>query len=269
MTSDDIYVSKIKQIAINNKYTKWYIAICSNAKNRLTKQNKFSARKEAKEKFGYIEGHHIFPRCICNQDEERDFNNYAFITAKEHFICHVLLSKMFVGELKFKMTCAMFNMTQSTKNHKRYSSNTYEMVKRHHALEKSKMYSWTKIRKRKEPSDKEIIAMKNNGERLVSFNKNIDTEERLKINKKISNSMSGRVLHSSSLQNLRTENATRIRSELATERGLKRQWKNGFKVEYNNVCYPCLKYAAEHLGLHIDTIRKYARNNIKGFIKIE
>ena len=78
------YINQITKNCLPNKYTKWYINICKNAKTRLISLNKIDAKQEANDLFGYVEGHHIWPQCLCNESEKKDFDNYAFLTGREH-----------------------------------------------------------------------------------------------------------------------------------------------------------------------------------------
>lgn len=61
----------------DTKYTKIYFAIINAAKGRL--------------RVGYTETHHIIPKCLGGSD---DPSNLVKLTAKEHFVCHHLLTKM-------------------------------------------------------------------------------------------------------------------------------------------------------------------------------
>lgn len=83
-------------MCLDNKYTKYYSRICSSAEPR-------GNRKSASANFGYVEGHHIIPRCICNSEQENDSKNIVFLTFREHILCHLLLCKMFTGSSKYKM----------------------------------------------------------------------------------------------------------------------------------------------------------------------
>jgi hypothetical protein len=87
---------KIENFTINNKYTKWYLKIIENAQNRA------STKKEAKELLGYVEGHHIIPRSIHKNKD------IVYLTPREHFICHLLLTKMVISsDHKQKMYFAL------------------------------------------------------------------------------------------------------------------------------------------------------------------
>ena len=77
---------------LQNKYTKWYFNIISKAQNRDT--------------LGYVEKHHIIPKSLGGNNEQ---TNLVKLTAREHFVCHWLLTKMVIekstnikGELKFQ-----------------------------------------------------------------------------------------------------------------------------------------------------------------------
>lgn len=64
-----------------------------------------TSRKEAKSLLGDVEGHHIYPKSIIKN------NKLVFLSIKEHFICHWLLTKMLTGEEQKKMFGAMSYMT--------------------------------------------------------------------------------------------------------------------------------------------------------------
>jgi len=103
-----IYISQIQNIAIFNKYTKIYINICSKAIFRGTN------KKIVKSTLGYIESHHIIPKSF-GLVHPKIKENQVFLTAKEHFICHHLLTKMFEGKIKAKMFSALLH-NQEIKN---------------------------------------------------------------------------------------------------------------------------------------------------------
>jgi hypothetical protein len=111
-------------IFIDNKYTKWYYNIILNAKSRnlLTK-------KDAKNALGYSECHHIIPRSLNGSDA---FENKVYLTAREHLICHLLLTKMVTGIGKSKMYFALWAMCMFSVTHKRklISSKKYEQIKK-------------------------------------------------------------------------------------------------------------------------------------------
>lgn len=87
-----------------NKYSKWYDQIITNAK----KKNLPVTRRGTKKTLYYTEVHHIIPRCFGGDNSDQ---NLVRFSAREHFICHWLLTKMTTGEDKAKMITAFIMMT--------------------------------------------------------------------------------------------------------------------------------------------------------------
>jgi hypothetical protein len=89
-------------------------------------------RKAVKRQFvrsGYFETHHIIPRSLDGDDNS---SNLVQLTYREHFLAHWLLTKLFVGIAKRKMTFAFFCMGMPGKNNRRIiASWQFEIIKRH------------------------------------------------------------------------------------------------------------------------------------------
>lgn len=93
---------------VNNKYTRWYFSIINRAKKRNLPISKRQVKKIYKS-FGYTEVHHIIPKSLGGGNSE---NNLIRFLAKEHYICHLLLTKMVTdSSLKQKMITAYIMMT--------------------------------------------------------------------------------------------------------------------------------------------------------------
>lgn len=91
-----------------NKYTKWYFSIIDKAKKRNLSLSKNQVQKIQKT-FGYTEVHHIIPRSIGGSNHK---NNLIRLLAKEHYICHLLLTKMAADSVtKKKMVTAYIIMS--------------------------------------------------------------------------------------------------------------------------------------------------------------
>ena len=103
---------------IINKYNKWYFNIIANAQkqNRIYNSLKY-------------EKHHIQPRSLSGSNE--DFN-IVYLTFREHYICHLLLTRFTVGKAKSKMCFALhtFFHFHFHRPKFKYSSYLYEAHKR-------------------------------------------------------------------------------------------------------------------------------------------
>jgi len=86
---------------LKNKYYDWYYRIVERAKTR--------------ELESYTEKHHILPRSLGGSNEPE---NIVSLTAREHFVCHILLTKMTENENRSKMICAVQRFINRNKKQK-------------------------------------------------------------------------------------------------------------------------------------------------------
>lgn len=77
-------------------YSTIYFSLINRAKSRLLT--------------GYGENHHIIPKCLGGDDSP---NNLVKLTAREHFIAHLLLVKLYPTNLKLVKAVAMMCMGQT------------------------------------------------------------------------------------------------------------------------------------------------------------
>ena len=91
---------------------------------------------------GYVETHHILPKSLGGSNDK---NNLVKLTAREHFICHWLLVKMFNKgtDERNKMLYAFWRMKSSPDNNgKRYiNSKAYEKLRIEYIESVSKLMS--------------------------------------------------------------------------------------------------------------------------------
>ena len=103
---------------LQNKYSKIYSRIISN--------------RQSNEPIGYFECHHIVPKSLGGQDEK---SNLVNLTAREHYICHWLLTKMVpLDSPEYRKMCLAFGCMIWRKSdiHKRdyfVNGKTYERFK--------------------------------------------------------------------------------------------------------------------------------------------
>jgi hypothetical protein len=101
---------------LDNKYTRIYYQIVNRAQSRTLD--------------GYKEKHHIIPKSFGGSNKKE---NLVELTAREHFICHWLLTRMTEGLLKGKMIYAVWMLATNNNPHQKrekISSRKYEMLKR-------------------------------------------------------------------------------------------------------------------------------------------
>ena len=92
-----------------NKYTNWYFGIVGSARNRS----------------GLIlkESHHVIPKCMGGTD---DPENLVDLTPREHFVCHLLLTKMvFDPSFRSKLAYAAWQQSRG----KAINSKTYAYLR--------------------------------------------------------------------------------------------------------------------------------------------
>jgi hypothetical protein len=134
----------------------------------------------------YGEKHHILPKSLGGDDSK---NNLVRLTAKEHFICHLLLSEMYPKETFewYKMNHAFQMMCSSspTHNHNRYfNSRIYELKK----SDFSKTMSWSQSGKKnsqygKLKSEETKLKIKNAINKRLGKEDNLTKIERRRIKK--------------------------------------------------------------------------------------
>lgn len=106
-----------QQMYLQNKYTKWYFNIIAKASLQVNDNI-------------YREKHHIVPKSIGGSNDE---SNLVKLTPKEHYVCHLLLTKMIEGPYRHKMWYAHYMMMRGIKRHKP-SARMYQLARRNMIL---------------------------------------------------------------------------------------------------------------------------------------
>lgn len=100
-------------IFLQNKYLNWYRAIISKASQRQLN--------------GYVEKHHILPRSLGG---DNSIVNIVSLTAREHFVCHLLLPKITTGYHQELMKFALGKFIQSAPGQERaFTSWEYKKIR--------------------------------------------------------------------------------------------------------------------------------------------
>lgn len=162
--SASLPINNIGMNFIDNKYTQTYHRIIDNAKIRNW------AKKSAP---CYTENHHIIPKCFSRDNSTQ---NLVRLTAREHFIVHKLLTKMFEGpKEKSKMISALFLMIHNLKkscftNMYSVSSKEYNALKEEYKL--AVKISLTGIKRSQKTKDK--ISKTKTGKKLPFKKKTLE-----------------------------------------------------------------------------------------------
>ena len=166
-------------------YLNIYKNIIINAKN----ENRIK-RKRTDINFIYYENHHIIPKCLCKNKIWVDFStNKVLLTAKEHFICHLLLTKIYPStEMLWAFKCMEYRP-----NGKRIYSKMFELYRGKYRHKKETLLQMSIMNKGKhlsyETKEKISISRKNNknigdsyrGEKNGMYGKHLSDEAKKKI----------------------------------------------------------------------------------------
>ena len=101
---------------IENKYYKWYMAIVNRAKSRDTIN-------------GYVEKHHIIPQSFGGSNKKE---NLVTLSAREHFICHWLLTKcasINIDKANYALWLMMNVQNEHQEHRYKVNSRTYQKLK--------------------------------------------------------------------------------------------------------------------------------------------
>jgi hypothetical protein len=104
---------------------------------------KVKNEKRTKNGENYYESHHIIPKCLSGDGRTTQWkthNNIILLTAKEHFVAHLLLCEIYPDNIKLKF--ALWSMCNQDKLGKRYiiSSRRYERIKIETSKIRSELY---------------------------------------------------------------------------------------------------------------------------------
>lgn len=75
---------------------------------------------------GYCERHHIIPKCIGGDNSK---SNLVKLTAREHFVCHLLLCKIYPDNQSLQYSVWIMCTRKKTKHQYKVSSRLYEQFK--------------------------------------------------------------------------------------------------------------------------------------------
>ena len=143
---------------IQNKYKQWHDNIIARGKNRILT--------------GYKEKHHIIPKSLGGNNSK---DNLVELTAREHFMVHMLLCKFTTGQAKMKMSYA-FNAMSTM----RYGKRKYKLHSRTAGVLRKEFYQSLKGRK-DSPETRLKKSLRFQGKNNPNYGKKFSKEHRRKL----------------------------------------------------------------------------------------
>jgi hypothetical protein len=154
-------------------YQKIYNQIIEKAKNRMLE--------------GYKEKHHIIPKCLGGNNDK---DNLVELTAREHFLCHMLLCEIYPNENKLKHALFLMAIGKQKIKEKTYviGSRVYERLKIEYSQMLTGKKQSQKTRDKKSKSMKGKIVSNKTKQKISETN----SGREITWGDKISNSLKGR-----------------------------------------------------------------------------
>jgi len=194
--------------------------------------NQIIERAKQREIDGYKERHHIIPRCLGGDDS---VDNIVLLAAREHFIVHKLLCRIYPNEDKLFFAYRMMAVMKNSKDNKRnyyISAREFEEIR---ILANEKIGNITRGRKMskrsKEVIEKQLATRKQNGYRHSAETKKKQSEKA--IGRKFSNKHRENLSKSLTGNPLVTGKASTLEKEMIRRQKIKDSWviRKGGKID--------------------------------------
>jgi hypothetical protein len=128
----------------HSKYRKIYLQIINRAKSEQRKKH-----RQTHPNYVYYEKHHIFPSALFPRYAKLSLHkwNGVLLTAREHFICHWLLSRMLPDSetMNYALWMLMTVKNKHTAIRYKVNSHTYQLLKTRLAITFSKQHIGRKM----------------------------------------------------------------------------------------------------------------------------
>lgn len=139
ITSEYFIQNEYRELFLDNEFLKEYLLIIQNAKNQI----RFKT-PPLSENHIYYESHHIVPVSLGGNNTK---TNKVLLTAKEHFICHELLTKITIEKDKGKMYKALWRMIHGNSGQKTVpiDADLYSLIKEQNSISVSLQFKGKKL----------------------------------------------------------------------------------------------------------------------------
>lgn len=191
------------------EYSKVYYNIIERGKTRGCDKKKLK---------GYYEAHHIIPKCMGGVDSK---DNLVLLTAKEHFICHLLLEKIYPNEKGLALAAyRLIYGNEEFRKEIRVNSKTISDVKQR-AIESIRKYG----KERKHGENERKIISKKAKERWKNF---VDSGRIEYIKKNISESTKKSMMNPEIIEKTRINKGSKWYTNIITNESM--HWYEGMEV---------------------------------------
>lgn len=214
-----------------------YVKIYNSIIDRALCRDWYSKRKKSGKNHTdyYTETHHIVPKCLGGLNSK---DNLAVLTAKEHFIAHYLLTKIYNDDSIILAFMIMCNRTEG-KN----SNNYQEQKVKFRSITSNRMKIESNKPERKERARKLCIERNTNPDFKLQLKESMTEDRRKKISeksKKMWEDLEYKERHKKSMSKVFTEEFKRKMSEETKRQNrenpkLKEKRTSNFRREHNTV----------------------------------
>lgn len=124
--------------------------------------NQIIERAKTRPRFeGYAEMHHVIPKCMGGTNDK---DNIVRLTAREHYVCHILLTFIYPNDKKLFHAAFRIVNQRGPSGHQGYTKIS------------SRMYEYLKRNKKHTEETKELL-------RNISLNMSVETRELMRLKK--------------------------------------------------------------------------------------
>jgi hypothetical protein len=174
----------------------------------------------------YYEAHHIIPKCMGGADSK---DNLVLLTAKEHFICHLLLEKMYPNEKGLALAAyRLIYGNEEFRKEIRVTSKTISDVKQR-AIEAIRKYG----RERQHKDEERKIISQKAKERWKKF---VDSGRIEDIKKNISESTKKSMMNPEIIEKTRINKGSKWYTNIITNESM--HWYQGMDTPDQNIWRP-------------------------------
>jgi hypothetical protein len=139
--------------------------------------NKIVERAQYRKLESYVEKHHIIPKCIGGLDIKE---NIVELTAREHFLCHMLLCEIYPNENKLKHALFLMAIGKQKIKEKTYviGSRVYERLKEEYSTMLKGIKQSQETKNKKSKSMLNVWDNKTNEEKSIIGKKRWETRRK-------------------------------------------------------------------------------------------